>query len=107
MALSHTTPALLAQELVWVYDLLDRALLLALERVEASPPVSAYDECVFWDTWLTLSVFLERTTNGQISLREWLLEERANGMESPLTSRRADLERLRRELEGPVTPGDR
>ena len=90
------TPAMLARELVAVYDLLDRALRLALARLEDGA-VEMTDQASFWRLFHELDQLVWPDDR---ALNTWLYLERPDNIEAPLTDRRREIEHLRRLLAG-------
>lgn len=86
--------AALAQELVLAYDLLGAALELACAHLEDCE-VELRDQSCFWAHLHDLDRF---TTDGEYGFDVWIISERAQRIDPPTTSLRAEIEGLRREL---------
>ena len=102
------TAAMLAQELVHAYDLLERAIELALLHLQQSrEPVPLSLQSAFWKMFADLDQYVS-AQDSQLdddSCHAWLyeLDVETPRPDSPLVGRRMTIEGLRREFAGELT----
>lgn len=85
----------LARELVAAYDALDIAMRVAMVFLEGARP-TVTEQYSFWVHLKDLDRVLEQVLEASESLETWIWLEYEKRVDSPLTTRRADVEGYRR-----------